>query len=139
MKEIFTKKRILEILKGIITVVIFLCSGYLQIIPILLFNIDVDNYTTGDLAIVNTVTDIILLIILVALYYKELKIEFKGFKKNYKEYLDTGLKYWVVGLIIMCVSNIIIGLITPLNTSSNEQAVQGLITATPYLIRSLTV
>lgn len=134
MKEIFTKKRILEILKGIITVVIFLCSGYLQIIPILLFNIDVDNYTTGDLAIVNTVTDIILLIILVALYYKELKIEFKRFKKNYKEYLDTGLKYWVVGLIIMCVSNIIIGLITPLNTSSNEQAVQGLITATPYLM-----
>ena len=34
----------------------------------------------------------------------------------------------------MCASNIIIGLITPLNTSSNEEAVQGLITATPYLM-----
>ena len=128
------KKRILEILKGIITVIIFLSSGYLQIIPILLFNIDVENYTASDLAIVNTVTDIILLIILIALYHKELIDEFKSFKKNYKNDLDTGLKYWVVGLIVMCVSNIIIGLITPLNTSSNEEAVQGLITATPYLM-----
>ena len=93
MKEIFTRKRILEILKGIITVIIFLSSGYLQVIPILLFNIDVENYTASDLAIVNTVTDIILLIILIALYHKELIDEFKSFKKNYKNDLDTGLKY----------------------------------------------
>lgn len=128
------RKRILEILKGIITIFIFLSSGYLQIIAILLFNIDVENYTTSDLALVNTATDIILLIILVALYFKDLKMELKKFKKNYKNDLDTGLKYWVVGLIIMCASNIIIGLITPLNTSSNEEAVQGLISATPYLM-----
>lgn len=134
MKEIFTRKRILEILKGVMTIIIFLSSSYLQVIPILLFNIDIDNYTTSDLAIVNTITDIILLIILVALYHKELKIEFKSFKKNYKTDLDIGLKYWLVGLIVMCVSNILIGLITSLNTSSNEEAVQGLITATPYLM-----
>ena len=134
MKEIFTRKRILEILKGVMTIIIFLSSSYLQVIPILLFNIDIDNYTTSDLAIVNTITDIILLIILVALYHKELKIEFKSFKKNYKTDLDIALKYWLVGLIVMCVSNILIGLITSLNTSSNEEAVQGLITATPYLM-----
>ena len=128
------RKRILEILKGIITIFIFLSSGYLQIIAILLFNIDVENYTTSDLALVNTATDIILLIILVALYFKDLKMELKKFKKNYKQDLDTGLKYWITGLIIMCISNIIIGIITPLNTSSNEEAVQGLISATPYLM-----
>ncbi len=133
IKKIETK-RLLEIFKGILTFIIFYFSSYLQIIPITLFNINVNNYTNKDLAIVNTFTDIILVLILIFLYFKEIKKELKDFKKNYKKDLDIGLKYWVVGLIIMCVTNILISIITPLNTSSNEEAVQGLINATPYLM-----
>ena len=132
--NLLSKKRILEILKGVLTFVIFYFSSYLQIIPIMLFNIDVNNYTAGDLAIVNTFTDVILVIILVILYFKELKEMFKRFKKSYKTDLDTGLKYWIIGLLIMCASNILIGMFTPLSTSSNEEAVQGLISTTPYLM-----
>ncbi len=128
------KKRLLEIFKGLLTFTIFYFSNYLQIIPIALFNINTNNYTTTDLAIVNTFTDAMLVILLVILYFKELKQEFKRFKEHYKTQLDIALKYWIVGLIIMCVSNIVISFITNLNTSSNEEAVQGLITATPLLM-----
>ncbi len=134
MKGIFTKKRILEICKGLLTFLLFYFSSYLQLIPIILLGIDVNNYTTFDLAIVNTFTDLCLVIILIGLYLKELKIELKKFKENLKISLDTAFKYWFVGLIIMCISNIIIGYITSLKTSSNEQAVQTLINTTPYLM-----
>lgn len=130
----FSKKRVLEILKGIVTFLIFYFGSYLQIIPIAIFNIDVNNYTATDLALVNTFCDLLLVIILVILYFKELKKEFIKFKENYKSFLDTGLKYWMVGLVIMCVSNILIGMLTSLNTSSNEQAVQTLISSTPYMM-----
>lgn len=133
-KVSFTKKRILSICKGIITLLIFFSSSILQIIPIFLFNIDKENYTTTDLAIVNAFVDVIIVIILVLLYFKELKVEFKRFKKKWKENMDIAFKYWFVGLIIMCISNIIIGIVTNLNTSSNENAVQGLVTATPFLM-----
>ena len=128
------KTRILEILKGILTFVIFYFSSYLVVIPILLFGIDRYNYTATDLSIVNAFCEALLVIILVILYFKDLKEQFKSFKKNYKSFLDIALKYWIVGLVIMCVSNIIIGIVTSLGTSSNEQAVQGLISTTPYLM-----
>ena len=128
------KERVLEICKGLITFLIFYFSSYLQVIPIALFNINVNNYTASDLAIVNTFTDLILVLILVVLYFKELKKEFKTFKNSWKLSMDTAFKYWFIGLMIMCISNIAIGLITSLGTSSNEQAVQGLINSTPYLM-----
>ena len=128
------KERVLEICKGLVTFLIFYFSSYLQVIPIGIFNIDVNNYTTTDLAIVNTFTDLILVLILIILYFKELRKEFKTFKDNWKMNMDTAFKYWFLGLMIMCISNIAIGLITSLGTSSNEQAVQGLINSTPYLM-----
>ena len=78
--------------------------------------------------------DVILVLVLIILYFKELKTEFKIFKKNIKLNMDTAFKYWFVGLMIMCISNIIIGLIANLNTSSNEEAVQTLVSSTPYLM-----
>ena len=128
------KERVLEICKGLLTFLIFYFSSYLQVIPIALFNIDVNNYTASDLAIVNTFTDLILVLILIILYFKELKKEFKSFKKNWKLNMDTAFKYWFIGLMIMCISNIAIGLITDLNTSSNEAAVQTLVSSNPYLM-----
>ena len=128
------KERVLEICKGLVTFLIFYFSSYLQVIPIVLFNIDVNNYTASDLAIVNTFTDLILVLILIVLYFKELKKEFKSFKKNWKLNMDAAFKYWFIGLMIMCISNIAIGLITSLGTSSNEQAVQTLVSSNPYLM-----
>ena len=128
------KERVLEICKGLLTFLVFYFSSYLQVIPIALFNIDVKNYTASDLAIVNTFTDLILVLILIVLYFKELKKEFKTFKNSWKLSMDTAFKYWFIGLMIMCVSNVLIGIITNLNTSSNEQAVQALVSSTPYLM-----
>lgn len=134
MKDMITKERILEICKGLLTFLIFYFSSYLQIIPILLFNIDVNNYTSTDLAIVNSFVDLLLVIILIILYFKELKKEFNTFKNSIKKSLDTAFKYWFIGLIIMCISNIAIGIITSLGTSSNETAVQSLVSTSPYLM-----
>ena len=134
MKEILKRERILEICKGLLTFLIFYFSSYLQIIPIMLFNIDVNNYRAQDLTIINAFAEFVLVIILILLYFKELKKEFKVFKENIKGNLDIAFKYWFIGLIIMCASNIIIGLLTPLNTSSNEQTVQTLVSVTPYLM-----
>ena len=133
-KELISKKRVLEICKGLLTFLIFYFSSYLQIIPVMLFNIDVNNYSTSDLALANTFVDLLLVIVLILLYFKELKKEFKTFKEKIKLNMDTAFKYWFIGLIIMCVSNIIIGLIANLNTSSNEEAVQSLVSSTPYLM-----
>ena len=87
-----------------------------------------------DQVIVSTFADILLLILIVLIYRKELIQEFKRYKNNFQEDFDIGLRYWFVGLIIMMISNVLIARFTPLQSSNNETAVQTMIGSSPLLM-----
>ena len=121
-----------ELLKGILIFILFCFSSLFQLIPITLFNI---KRTTSNSIILSTFSNICLLIILIIIIYRrELIKEFKLFKKNLLENLDTGIKYWLIGLLVMMISNIIITYILGLNQAQNEQAVQKMINKMPIMM-----
>lgn len=120
-----------ELLKGILIFILFCFSSLFQLIPITLFNI---KRTTFNSIILSTFSNICLLIILIIIYRRELIKEFKLFKKNLLENLDTGIKYWLIGLLVMMISNIIITYILGLNQAQNEQAVQKMINKMPIMM-----
>ena len=71
------------------------------------------SLTVGELGVenknvCNLIALIVYLFLLAVLYWKELKQEFITFKKNFKNSLGNGLKYWTIGLLIMLIANIII-------------------------------
>ena len=76
---------------------------------------------------------LIIILILVIVYHKDLKEMLWDYKKNYKEYFDLGLKCWFVGLVIMCLSNILISILTPVHEANNEVLVQNMLKASPFL------
>ena len=120
-----------ELLKGILIFILFYFSSLFQLIPITLFNI---KKTTSNSIILSTFSNICLLIIFIIIYRRELIKEFKLFKKNLLENLDTGIKYWLIGLLVMMISNIIITYILGLNQAQNEQAVQKMINKMPIMM-----
>lgn len=120
-----------KLLKGILIFILFCFSSLFQLIPITLFNI---KRTTSNSIILSTFSNICLLIILIIIYRRELIKEFKLFKKNLLENLDTGIKYWLIGLLVMMISNIIITYILGLNQAQNEQAVQKMINKMPIMM-----
>ena len=120
-----------ELLKGILIFILFCFSSLFQLIPSTLFNI---KRTTSNSIILSTFSNICLLIILIIIYRRELIKEFKLFKKNLLENLDTGIKYWLIGLLVMMISNIIITYILGLNQAQNEQAVQKMINKMPIMM-----
>lgn len=74
-----------------------------------------------DMVIVNVVSTLIELIILTAfviIFRKKLVPDFDDFKKNGKEYIKKYYHYYLIGLVIMVISNIVIGLF--INPSTNE-------------------
>lgn len=79
------------------------------------------------------VSDLFLLVILIAIYFEDLKKDFLVFKKKYNEYLDTSFKYYFIGLLVMALSNVLINTLTPSNIASNEESVQAMIKASPFL------
>lgn len=132
MKEL--DRKIKFIIKGLIILTIFYCSKYLQYIPVKIFNIDVKNITGTMAVILSTFSSIIIFFIFFLIYRKDLKKDFKNFWKNKEDYMDVGIRCWIIGLVIMFASNIILNFILKAGGANNEKAVQTMIQSLPLLM-----
>ena len=105
------KNLFIQIVKGILVFLLFRFSVYLQYIPIYLFKIDVRHITASMTVLLSCFSNILLVIMLWFIYRKELKAEWKIFRSKLEVNLDTMVKYWTVGLVLMMFSNMLINLI----------------------------
>ena len=105
-----------------ITFTLFYTSVYLRLIPIKLFNLDYNKIPIR--IILSLFSDIILLLVLILIYRKELIIE----------NIDTGIKCWLIGLFVMMVSNIILNIVFKAGGANNEKSVQQMIKSLPWLM-----
>lgn len=131
-KEKFVSPKGLLIEIGIF--ILFYFSSYIQLIPILLFNMDIASITGAQNVMLSAFSNIVLLLILLLIFRKDIKKEWKIFKDNFLENIDIGIKYWLIGLGIMMISNIFINVFLQLGQAANEQAVQSMITSLPWLM-----
>lgn len=122
------------LLIGIGIFILFYFSSYIQLIPILLFNMDIASISGAQNVMLSAFSNIVLLLILLLIFRKDIKKEWKIFKDNFLENMDIGIKYWLIGLGIMMISNIFINVFLQLGQAANEQAVQGMITSLPWLM-----
>ncbi len=124
------RQKIKAFLKALICFLLFWFSGYLQVIPVWLFHITKITETTQ--IFLSLFSNFIIAIVLILLYLKDLKKEWKIFKANHSDCIDVGLKYWMIGLFIMMGTNIIINLFSKSHLSGNEKVVQEMITVLPW-------
>ena len=120
-----------NLIKLFLIFLLFMMSSYLQLIPILLLNIDLNNLTMTEATWLTVFSDTVLLIILFIIYYKDLKKDFKNFKTNFWENMDVAIKYWLTGLIVMAASNAIITFLATGAQANNEMSVQTMIHGAP--------
>lgn len=72
------------------------------------------------------------ILILIFVYYKDLAIEFNNLKKDFKNCIKKGFKYYFAGLLGMVFFNLVIS-ITLKDISANESAVRELLYNSPIL------
>ena len=130
------KNKALMIIRGIIVFSLFYCSFLFQYIPFKLFNVSVEPYLNDlDLAVyLSTFADLIVILILLFIYKKDLGKEIKIFINDLKKNLDTGFACWIMGFIIMIISNIILVMVFKAEGANNENAVRSLITSSPIMM-----
>ncbi len=119
-------------LKLLLVITLFFSSSYLQWIPIKLFHITKMTGTTATL--LTLFSDVILMLLLILIYFKDLKKEWNLFRTRLMPNLDKGFKYWFLGLGMMFVTNLLIILFSPVKQANNEAAVQTLIQAAPWFM-----
>ncbi len=118
--------------KSLMVLLLFFFSSLFQLILIPFLHYDLDNLTASQNLVLTAFSDSILVVILFIIYFKTLKTDFKNLKGNLYKNMDTAVKYWLIGLLVMMVSNIAIGLLTDAK-AVNEESVQELIHSSNYL------
>ncbi len=123
--------------------IVFFSYFIWQIVPTLilsLFSISVSNLDNIHKNIYLILSNLTYLLILIIVYHKELKIDFNKFKNDYKYIIRKYLPIYILGVILMGLSNIFISNITHYNISINEQNVRMYIKLFPiYMFFSSTI
>lgn len=122
------------IIKGILVFLLFHYSVYFQLIPIKLLNIDIHNTSNKIIVLLSAFSSICIAFILFLIYRKDLKKEFKKFIKDPMANMDIGMKYWMIGLIIMMVSNLFLTYVLKSGGANNENTVQEMLKSLPWLM-----
>lgn len=91
----------------------------------LMFQAFIHNDTVCDM-----LANFMFIALLIFMYYKDLVLEFKNIKKNFKESTKIAFKYYAIGLMLMIFFNLIIVLILK-NISSNENQVRDMLYGSP--------
>ncbi len=121
-----------NIMKGLLCIYLFFETVWIQRFLIYIFHIE--KITDSVRTILNFSSNIIFCVFLIFMFRKELIKEFKIYKKKLSDNIDIGIKYWLIGITFMMLSNIIITLVLGASQANNEQAVQKMITAYPLLM-----
>ena len=127
-----------HIIRTIVTILLFIFMRYAQLIPILIFNIDVESLSMTQTYMLSIFAYALIDLILFYMYRKDLKENFQRFKKNFWENSDLAMKCWIVGLGIMMIANLSIMIFTPSKGANNEQDVDAIIKAVPVLAFFMT-
>ena len=110
------QRNIKELIKGFTIIALYFFLGDLLSIPFLFLL--KKNILNQELA--NLFLYVLLTLIFIIIYFKDLKKDFKNFIKNPKSILKIGINYWIKGLFIMMVSSFIFNIIG-IGTSVNQE------------------
>ena len=116
-----------------IVLLIFYCSSLFILIPIYLFNIDINTCSDSIKNTLRVIPNVGEAILLAIMYRKTIKNDFLSFKKNYKDYIKIAIKYWIIGFLLMMISNFIINIYSPVSMAANEQGVREIIKSVPII------
>lgn len=107
-----------EIKKGAITILLFFMF---PLIYQVIFYYPLTHSNNFIKAFLLLIQEIILTIILIRIQKDKFHNAWKDFKTNKKEYLDLMIKSWVLGFIIMAVSNLFINVVLKNGIAENEE------------------
>ncbi len=126
-------KSLIKYIKFFISLTLFFFGSLLQLIPIFLFKINLDTASDFTRTSLTVFSNIIIVIILILMYRKDLIKGFKDLKEKKASPLGIGFNYWFFGLMIMVFSNFIISLFNQGGTSTNEESIRVIVNNFPVL------
>lgn len=128
------KIRFKQIGIGIGAMVLYFLLPYLEGVPFVIMGVDTTTLPIWVKVFYLTMYSVLTASLIMIIYNKKLSKDFKDMKKNSIKYFNKYIKYWLIGLFIMMVSNLFINLIVTNDIPSNEQAIRETFNISPIYI-----
>lgn len=128
------KIRFKQIGIGIGAMVLYFLLPYLEGVPFVIMGVDTTTLPIWVKIFYLTMYSVLTASLIMIIYNKKLSKDFKDMKKNSIKYFNKYIKYWLIGLFIMMVSNLFINLIVTNDIPSNEQAIRETFNISPLYI-----
>lgn len=121
-------------LLGILAIVAYFLLNSIQLLPFKLAGVDINQLSTTIKIAYLLIYELLMMAIIILIFSKKIKRDFNDLLKNHKEYYSEYMKFWLIGLGVMLVSNsfIIFGLGNEI--AENENAVRALFKISPLYI-----
>ena len=124
----------------LVFITLLLGMAYFQYIPAKLLKINLETISTTSKIVYSIICDALFMLFVYLLYRKTINKNFKDFFSNFKDNIETSLKYYFIGLAIMVISNLIITIFFSGASANNEEAVRTLIGKYPlYMVFSVSI
>lgn len=118
------KKYLAIFWSGIFIIFTYFFSINIQAIPLLFINPDISKIPFIIRIIYSLLFEIMQIAFIIYLVTDRIKKDLKELKKNYKEYFENNFKYYLIGISIMALSNIIISFINSGGIAGNEETIR---------------
>lgn len=128
------KIRFKQIGIGIGAMALYFLLPYLEGVPFVIMGVDTTTLPIWVKVFYLTMYSVLTASLIMIIYNKKISKDFKDMKKNSIKYFNKYIKYWLIGLFIMMVSNLFINLIVNNDIPSNEQAIRETFNISPLYI-----
>ena len=111
------------IIKGLSVIFIYFFFSFFQSLPLTLLHINVNTMPKYIKILYSLSIELVMASLIYFIFKQEFKKAFQDIKKNHLKYFNDNLKYYILGIAIMIISNILINLLGG-GLSNNETAVR---------------
>lgn len=120
--------------KGFLAIFAYLILNSIQTLPFELFKVNMDTVPIYIKILYSLIYEILIACVLIIIYNKQIISNLKDLKKNHKKYFSENIKYWLIGLMIMYISNFIIMYGFKNGIGDNEETIRSLFSISPIYI-----
>ena len=122
------KQEVKDTLTGLSVIILYLLSKYILLFILMILKINPNNLSILGKSICNILYQLSLLGIIVLIYKKIIIKHLKQFKHSH---FASYIRYWIIAIILMTLSNMLINMFTHIDTSTNQQMIEANFTKSP--------
>ena len=119
---------------GLAVLGVYFLLPYFQSLPFIIFGVSTVAIPLAFKIVYLISFSILTMCIIMLIYNKKISSDYEDLKKNHSKYFSKYLKYWLICLFVMMVSNLLINLFSPNSIASNEQAIRETFNISPFYI-----